>query len=497
MPIPPVQNPSINPRRLGGGLIGAALLGTAAWGFVHLTDDSGIYVVVWNPGTITMQLKLPAPAVPLSDGAADYNASVQAAMQAWNSLLGVVQLNGAVNGSAAYHNGNRINEIAMASTIEGDAFSAGTLALTLSFRSNGNTRSESDIVFNTNPNITPPVIWDSYRGVRRPGVVDIQRVALHELGHVLGLDHPDTAGQQVSAIMNSRVSDADALREDDITGVQVLYGAPGFVPANNNFGNATTITLSTDNTGTFSGSNVAATKETGEPNHANNLGGHSVWWKWTANGTGSTTMTTLGSNFDTTLAVYNGSASSALTTITSNDDVQSGVVRTSTVAFNASSGTTYYFAVDGRDAAFGSVTLNLRATLTGDSAAPVITTQPASATVTTGGSATFSVVATGAGPLTYQWSFGSTAISGATSDTLTLNNVQSGSGGSYAVVVTNAAGSTTSNSATLIVSTPVVTPPAPAPAPARSGGGGGGAPSLWFYGALSLLGLGRFLRRRE
>lgn len=487
--------PSINPRRLVAGLLVMTLLGTVAWGYLHITDQSNIYVVVYAPGTITMQLKLPAPAAPLSDGAADYNASVLTAMQTWNSLLGVVQFNGTVNGTAAYHNGNHVNEIVMDSTVDGDAFSSSILAVTISFTDGANTRVESDIVFNTT------FSFDSYRGIRsaHPGKVDIQRVGLHELGHVLGLNHPDDGGQVVTAIMNSHVSDVDMLQADDITGAQVLYGSPGFVPANNNFASATTLTL-TGTSAQVSGSNVAATKETGEPNHApNEPGGRSVWWKWVAPGSGSTTVTTLGSNFDTLLGVYTGPAVSSLTSIASNDDVSppsqtSNRIRTSAVTFNAVAGTTYFFAVDGWNGAFGAVTLNVSASLTGALVAPVITTQPSSVTVTAGGSANFSVVATGDGTLTYQWSFAGAPISGATSATLTLNNVQSASAGFYSAVVTNAGGSVTSNSATLIVMAAQVTPP-----PARSGGGGGGgAPSLWFYGALSLLGLGRrVFRRRE
>ena len=50
-------------------------------------------------------------------------------------------------------------------------------------------------------------------------------------------------------------------------------------PANNNFANAITITGSSN---TVSGSNVGATKESGEPNHDGFAGGKSVWWKWTA-----------------------------------------------------------------------------------------------------------------------------------------------------------------------------------------------------------------------
>src|SRR6185295_9520544 len=51
----------------------------------------------------------------------------------------------------------------------------------------------------------------------------------------------------------------------------------------------------------------------------------------------------------------------------------------------------------------------------------------------------------------YQWRSNSVAISGATSSTLTLNNVQSGQAGSYQVVVANSFGSVTSAVATLTV----------------------------------------------
>jgi hypothetical protein len=48
-------------------------------------------------------------------------------------------------------------------------------------------------------------------------------VALHEFGHVLGLDHPDEFGQSVDAIMNSTVGDLDKLLFDDILGAYSLY----------------------------------------------------------------------------------------------------------------------------------------------------------------------------------------------------------------------------------------------------------------------------------
>ncbi len=85
---------------------------------------------------------------------------------------------------------------------------------------------------------------------------------------------------------------------------------------------------------------------------------------------------------------------------------------------------------------------------------PTIITQPQNQTATQGQSATFSVVASGTGPLGYQWYFNGTALSGATSSALTLSNVQTNNAGSYTVVVSNVAGSVTSAAATLTVYVP-------------------------------------------
>jgi len=84
-------------------------------------------------------------------------------------------------------------------------------------------------------------------------------------------------------------------------------------------------------------------------------------------------------------------------------------------------------------------------------AGPTISTQPASASVALGGSVTFFVVASGPGPLAYQWRKDGAAIAGATSATLALTGVAAGQTGSYSVVVTNAGGSVTSDSASLTV----------------------------------------------
>lgn len=91
--------------------------------------------------------------------------------------------------------------------------------------------------------------------------------------------------------------------------------------------------------------------------------------------------------------------------------------------------------------------------------APTITAQPTNVTVNVGDTASFTVTASGAAPLGYQWSFNTTNIAGATNATLTLNNVQLNQAGNYSVLVANIVGSTNSIAATLTVNIPVCDPP--------------------------------------
>ncbi len=133
------------------------------------------------------------------------------------------------------------------------------------------------------------------------------------------------------------------------------YRAPS-ATTNDNFANAITITGSS---ATVTGSNAGATKEVGEPNHAGNVGGHSVWWTWTAPTSGTVTIDTLGSNFDTLMGVYTGSSVSALTVKASNDDSAAGGTTTSKVTLAVTAGTAYQIAVDGYGGVVGSITLHL------------------------------------------------------------------------------------------------------------------------------------------
>jgi hypothetical protein len=112
-------------------------------------------------------------------------------------------------------------------------------------------------------------------------------------------------------------------------------------PANDRFDTPQTLTGSLSSVKT---TNAYATKEQGEPKHAGRNGGPSIWFSWTAPGTGSVSFDTLGSSFDTVLAVYTGSSVGALRAIASNDDA--GGVQ-SKVTFGVTAGTVYRIAVDG------------------------------------------------------------------------------------------------------------------------------------------------------
>jgi DNA/RNA endonuclease G (NUC1) len=94
----------------------------------------------------------------------------------------------------------------------------------------------------------------------------------------------------------------------------------------------------------------------------------------------------------------------------------------------------------------------LRVEVDGQSAAgaPVIVAQPVNQTTVVGGSATFTVTASGDEPLVYQWLHDDNEIPGANASTLSLTNVQAADVGAYTVVVTNALGGATSNTAQLI-----------------------------------------------
>jgi hypothetical protein len=171
-----------------------------------------------NGSTVNMQLSLGNAGRTLSDGNTSWNSAVAPALDAWNGVIGGMQFGKVMNSTVSLARGDHYNSMAFSSTVFGQSFGSNTLAVTY-YSYSGSTFLEADILFNT------AISWDSYRGSLRSSQ-DIQRVALHESGHALGLDHSSVG----TPIMNAYVTNTYTLQSDDIAGAQSLYGAPSSTP---------------------------------------------------------------------------------------------------------------------------------------------------------------------------------------------------------------------------------------------------------------------------
>jgi hypothetical protein len=186
----------------------------------------------WPNGTVVMNLQL-APSGALLDGAPSFDAAAGEALSIWNSHIDAVRFAAVPGSTRPRGDGDLVNHVFFDTNYYGESFGADTLAITTRWTIGGTTRAEADVVFNT------AFQWNSYRGNLRTSngrdVWDIRRVALHEFGHVLGLDHPDERGQSVRALMNSTLGNLDSLTADDIAGAVSLYGSGGGVTSNVTF----------------------------------------------------------------------------------------------------------------------------------------------------------------------------------------------------------------------------------------------------------------------
>lgn len=123
------------------------------------------------------------------------------------------------NGDFNNGDGDGRNGVDFSSTVCGNAYGDNTLAVTLIYTESnllgGFDITEADIVFNANTR------FDIYDGplVDQSRGIDFGRVALHEMGHVIGMSHE----QGSASIMRATIGNLFALQPDDIEGATTLY----------------------------------------------------------------------------------------------------------------------------------------------------------------------------------------------------------------------------------------------------------------------------------
>jgi uncharacterized repeat protein (TIGR02543 family) len=159
------------------------------------------------------------------------------------------------------------------------------------------------------------------------------------------------AGKTVQVHFAAATDGYGAYTQFYLDDVSMQVATTANIPANDDFTNLTALTGSTNN---LFANNTYATKEPGEPNHAGNAGGHSLWWSWLAPTNGIVTLNNFGSSFQTLLAVYTGGVLTNLTPVASSINGSA-----TAVTFKATAGTTYDIAVDGYNGATGNIVLYL------------------------------------------------------------------------------------------------------------------------------------------
>lgn len=197
--------------------------------FVRTTFANNI-PIHWAEGAAALNLQFGCGQTPLPNWGPCWDDVAEDAFSQWNSFATRFRFSRQTPASTAdpCAHTDEVNTASFAATICGMNFGS-ALAVTINV---GSSATGAMIDADTLVDSSRP--WSAYPGPLQrsnSGAVsayDFHRVMIHEFGHVLGLGHPDTTGQTVQAIMNSRVSDLDGLQTDDITGMNSIY--PSLTP---------------------------------------------------------------------------------------------------------------------------------------------------------------------------------------------------------------------------------------------------------------------------
>lgn len=185
-------------------LLGLALLAVLCAGPAQAFQLSGNK---WPTATTSFHVDIPG-----ANGL--WNTAFENAMTEWAAT--VFQFTIFSNSLADPCGDDLRNGVGFRSDVCGFAFGSTTLAITQTRFIPGTPGEliEADIIFNSNEQ------WDVFNGPLTSSVNDFKRVAVHELGHAIGLSHEDS----VASIMATFQGDIEIPQQDDINAMLTLYG---------------------------------------------------------------------------------------------------------------------------------------------------------------------------------------------------------------------------------------------------------------------------------